>query len=136
MAISVSVAGRNAGLDGLSAHIDAGAAVSKIRFYSGTIPTDVETALSGNTLLVTADLNATAFGAAASATITANAIAQTSVSLSGTVTFFRIEDGDGVAVVQGSAGSVGGEDCTLDNAEVVSGGDFNVTSLTISQAGS
>ena len=134
MAITVSVEGRNAGLEGLAARIDQGSSNSTIVFYDGTVPTNVTTALSGNNTIATSVMASTAFGAASSASISANAIPQVTVSASGTISFFRIFDGDNVAIMQGTAGDTGSEDCVIDESTVVSGGDFNVTALAITQA--
>lgn len=133
MPISVSVAGRNAGLDGVAGLIDGGVADSYIRFYDGAMPANVTVTLSGNTVLAESTMAATAFTAAAAAAVTANAIGQVGVAQSGTITFFRIFDGDGNAVIQGNAGDVGTEDCVIDEATVVQSGNFNVTALSITQ---
>ena len=134
LTISVSIAGRNAGLDGLGALIDGGAADNFIRFYDGAIPADVTASIGASNVLVESTMAATAFGAATNATMTAAAIAQVLVSLSGLISYFRLFDGDGIAVIQGSAGELGSEDAVIDESTVVQGGNFNVISLVISQA--
>tara|TARA_R110000868_G_scaffold210374_1_gene460351 strand:+ start:60 stop:470 length:411 start_codon:yes stop_codon:yes gene_type:complete len=134
MTISVTIEGRNAGLDGLGGHIDGGVVDSYIRFYDGALPTNVATALAGNNLIVESTMSATAFATAASGAMSANAIPQVVIAASGTITFFRIFNGSDVEVVQGSAGDVGTEDCVIDESTVVAGGNFSVTSLIISQA--
>ena len=134
MTISVTIEGRNAGLDGLGVYIDGGVVDSYIRFYDGALPTNVATALAGNNLIVESTMSATAFATAASGAMSANAIPQVVIAASGTITFFRIFNGHDVEVVQGSAGDVGTEDCVIDESTVVAGGNFSVTSLIISQA--
>jgi hypothetical protein len=61
-----------------------------IRIYSGTRPTDADTALAGNTLLAELRFNSTAFGAAASGSMTANAITAATASAAGNPTFGRL----------------------------------------------
>lgn len=75
--------------------------------YSGTQPTDADTALSGNTLLSYLTFGATAFGAASSGSKTANAITQDSdADATGTASFFRLFKSDHTtAVADGSAGT-------------------------------
>ena len=41
MTISVTIEGRNAGLDGLGVYIDGGVVDSYIRFYDGALPANV-----------------------------------------------------------------------------------------------
>ena len=134
MTISVTIEGRNAGLDGLGVYIDGGVVDSYIRFYDGALPANVAIALAGNNLIVESTMSATAFATAASGAMSANAIPQVVIAASGTITFFRIFNGHDVEVVQGSAGDVGTEDCVIDESTVVAGGNFSVTSLIISQA--
>lgn len=81
----------------------------KLRLYSGTKPATADTALSGNTLLAELTMNATAFGAAVSGVLTANAITpDSSADASGTATFFRLFKSDGTtALLDGTVGTSG-----------------------------
>lgn len=77
-----------------------------LRIYSGTQPTNANTALSGNTLLATLRFNATAFPATSAGVMTANAItADTNAAASGTASFFRALKSDGTTVLMD--GSIG-----------------------------
>lgn len=86
----------------------------KIRIYSGTKPTNADSALSGNTQLAELVCASTPFSGftdpgAGSARATFGAIANdTSADATGTATFFRILDSAGTTVkMQGDAGTTG-----------------------------
>lgn len=129
MALSYRTALRNARLDEIIAAIGSSA---KIRIYSGTPPADVNTALSGNTLLAELTCSATVAPAAASATLTFNAITQdSSADNTGTATFFRILDSAGTtAHVQGTVGA-GSGDLSLNTTSIVSGAVVSISSCVI-----
>jgi hypothetical protein len=129
--------GANAARDAALNAITATANTGSVRIYSGTAPTDADTALSGNTLLAQLPLGATAFGASASGVATANAItADASADATGTPTFFRILATNGTTVIyQGTAAATGAELnlSGLSGGQIVAGGSVSVTSLTITQ---
>lgn len=129
MAYKISVAAANAALDALGAKLNNG----YLRLYSGTRPATVDTALAGNTLLAELRYSATAFGAAAARTITANAIAQDSAAdAAGTATFFRAFAADGTtAHLDGDVGT-SGADLNLNTVSISANGIVQVTSQTVS----
>lgn len=133
---SITTAARNAAADAVTALVNVGGAGS-LRIYSGTMPTDANTALSGNTLLAQLPMSATAFGAAAAGVATANAItADSSADAAGTATFFRILAGNGTTVVmQGSVGTAT-SDLILNSVAISAGAAVSVTAFTYTQAGS
>ncbi len=90
-----------------------------ILIYSGTKPVNANTAIGVQTLLVTLTFNATAFGAAASGVITANAITGGTAVANGTATFARIFETDTTTVV-------------ADVDVGTSGAGINLTTTTIS----
>lgn len=90
----------------------------KARVYSGTRPTDANTALSGNTLLAELTLNATSAAAASAGVLTLNAItSDASADASGTASFVRILQSDSSTAVM---------DCSVGT----SGAEFNFSTLT------
>lgn len=107
----------------------------KIRVYSGTIPADPDTALSGNTQLAELVMAATPLsgfsdtGTAARAT--AGAIASdTSADATGSAAFFRILDNAGTTVkAQGTVG-VGTFDLVLNTVSITLASTVAVTSAT------
>lgn len=130
---SITTANRNRAADAVTARANNGS----LRIYDGTPPADANAALSGNTLLASLPMSATAFAAAVSGVATANAItADSSADASGTATFFRVLETDGTTVVfQGTVG-VSGAELNLNSVSIVAGGNVSVTSLTYTQAGS
>ena len=75
-----------------------------IKLYTGTQPVNANTALSGNTLLVTLTI-AGGFGTDSNGTLTFNTVSNGTAVAAGTATFFRIYKSDGTTVVMD--GSVG-----------------------------
>lgn len=105
-----------------------------IRIYSGTQPTNVDTALSGNTLLAELRFSATAFGAASNGVKTANAItADTAADATGTASFFRALKSDGTtAVFDGTCGT-SGADLIMPTVSIQAAVEVQITSLTYTQ---
>jgi hypothetical protein len=126
-------AARDAALNAVTATLNSG----RLRIYSGTAPTNADTALAGNTLLAELTLGAPAFGAAIGGVATANAItADTSADATGTPTFFRLFQSDGTTLrFQGTAGASGQELnlSGLSSGQIVAGGNVSVASLTLTQ---
>jgi hypothetical protein len=108
-------------------------ASGKFRVYSGTRPTDADTALAGNTLLAELTLNATFSAAASSGTLTANAITQdSSADATGTATFVRVTESDGSTAVMDLSVGTGAGEVNFATLSFVTGAIVQVTSLTIS----
>lgn len=106
--------------------------------YSGTQPTDPDTALSGNTALATFTFSATAFGAASHVSsteqIAASFVASTVVaSATGTATFARVFKSDGTTVVADLTVGTSGADINLNSASITSGGNVTISSLTLAE---
>lgn len=99
-----------------------------IKIYDGTQPASADSALSGNTLGVTLTFGATAFGAANSGVITANAIT-TGVAVAGiTPTFARIFKSDGTTVVMDVSAGASGANMTI--GAFTAGTTVSVSSFT------
>ena len=103
-----------------------------INIYSGTQPANANTALSGNTLLVTLTFGSTAFGSAASGVITANAITSGIAVASGTASFFRCLETNGTTVIMDGTCDVSANtpNLVLPTTSIVSGVTVGVTSFT------
>lgn len=130
MATSVAVAIRNTQLDSRAGNYNNG----YLRFYSGTPPATVDTALSGNTLLAECRFGATAFGAASAGSATANAItADSDADASGTVTFARAYKSDGTTAIEQFTVGTSGTDIIVPTTTVTQHIQFSVTSLTLTQ---
>lgn len=115
--------------------IDAGTA-AVINIYSGSVPTDADTALGAQVLLAQLTMNATAFGAvgdaAPGASMTAAAISpDTSADATGTAAFFRIlTQSGGTVCIQGSVGT-SGQDMNFNTVSFTSGSQIEVSSMVI-----
>ena len=126
MAISLTTTLRNGTLDAITSAIGAS---GLLRVYDGTPPTNVGTALSGNTLLATCPLSATAAPAASGGVLTFNSITNdSSADATGTASFFRLLTSGATAVVQGTVGT-SGADINFNTVSFVSGAAVAVSSL-------
>lgn len=99
-----------------------------IRVYDGTQPATADTALSGNTLGVTLTFGATAFPAASSGLLTANAITSGTAVASITPTFARIFKSDGTTVIMDVSAGASGANMTI--GAFTSGTVVSATSFT------
>jgi hypothetical protein len=120
---------------GFVAALNAGTA-GVINIYSGSVPTDADTALGAQVLLAQLTMNASSFGAATDAApgalITAAAItADSSANNTGTASFFRLLTQDaGTVIAQGSVGT-SGEDLNLNTVSITSGSTVSISAFTI-----
>lgn len=132
--LKYSVAAKNAklGSTGLAAYIGTSAVLN---LYSGTQPANPDTALSGNTLLVTLVCNAAAFGTAASGVLTANAIGSGTGAVGAgagtTASFFRLFKSDGTTPVMDGTVGTSGCDLNLNNASIAQNQTVSVSSFTV-----
>lgn len=102
-----------------------------LRIYSGTQPTDPDTALSGNTLLAELTCSATAFGAAASGVITANAItSDSSADNTGTATWASFTTSAGARKIDCSVGTATAN-VIINSTAISSGATVSCSSATI-----
>lgn len=132
--LRIATATRNAMLDALVAQLDVAAGAGTIKIYSGTQPTNANTALAGNTLLATLTFSVTSAPAASNGTITFSAITEdTSADATGTATFARIESGTPATIFDCDVGTSGAS-INLNTTSIVTGGPVRITSASISIA--
>lgn len=113
--------------------IDAGAGAGTLKLYGATIPTNADTATSGQTLGATLTFSDPAFGAATNGVATADAItSDTSADADVTVVWGRIADSDGNTVMDITVGT-SGEDLNFNTNILATGATVAVTSLTYTQ---
>lgn len=106
---------------------------AKIRVYNGTRPTNVGTALSGNTLLAELTGNASQFGTTSNGALTVSAITNdSSADASGTPTFARIFKSDGTTAVMDISAGVGSGDLNFSTA-LTAGQIVSITSFVIAE---
>jgi hypothetical protein len=102
-----------------------------LRIYSGTQPTNPDTALSGNTLLAELACSATFAPGASGGILTASAItADSSADATGTATFGTLTTSGGTRKVDFSVGT-SGADLNLNTVSIVSGAQVSVSSAAI-----
>lgn len=130
MAITLSVAVRNARLDQLETTIST---APILRIYSGAEPTNITDAPSG-TLLVEMTLPSDWLAAASGGTKAISGLWQdASANNNGTAGYFRIRDsGDTTSHMQGTVtGTGGGGDIELNNAVIATGQQVTITAFTL-----
>lgn len=139
LAPSITLAAQSAAANAVTLLVDAGSLAGRLRIYGGTAPANVNTALTGQTLLADLAMSDPAFGAASSGVSTAAAItSDTSADATGTAVFMRVGSWDGATftpVIQGSVGT-SGCDLNLSSTSITLGGTVAVSSLTYTQVGS
>lgn len=118
-----------------SCDLGTGVPQATLTIYSGTPPALVDSSLSGNTVLAQLDMSNPAFGSAVDinpgARATASAISDdTAANATGTATFFRILDRNGVPRIQGSVGTSGAE-LNMNSVAIQVNATVSVTSLTV-----
>ena len=106
--------------------------------YSGTMPADIDTALAGNTALITIVMAEPAFAGAVDndtdgfAEAIAEPIAETPAITDGVATFYRLFDRTGAAIWQGNVTEANlGGDMELSSVNVIDGVSVVVTSFII-----
>lgn len=131
--LRVAAATGNAILDALRVKMDAGSGPALLKIYTGTQPAGADTALSGNTLLGTLTFTDPAAASASSKTLTFSTItADSAADASGTATWARVLDSDGVAIFDCDVGESGdGATITLNTKTIASGGPISITSFVL-----
>ena len=134
----ISEAAMAAMLDAFNTHVGSGAT---LRFYSGTAPTDCETALSGNTLLAQVSLNSTPFSSATTGTNLATlaldvtgGLSDTDADAAGTASFARIVKSDGTTVALQGNVATSAAAFTSANITIAENGTVTVQSWSFSQS--
>lgn len=126
-----AVARRNELLDALTNEANSG----KLRLYSGTRPTNADTALSGNTLLAELTMNATSAGASSAGVWTANAItSDSSADATGTASFCRLLQSDGTTAFADFSVGTSGTEVILNTVSIVAAAVVSCSAMTITFA--
>jgi hypothetical protein len=124
MSISIAVNTRNAQLNTYGTNFNNGTLV----IYAGSVPGSADTALSGDTVLVTLPFSSAAFAAASAGSMTANAITQTNAAASGTAAFYRCFNSSSACIEQGLV-ATSGADLNMNTTAIVAGGPVQITSF-------
>lgn len=136
MTFYISNAASIAALNAVVDLIDGGSGAGLVRIYSGTVPTDADTALGAQVLLAEITLADPAFGNASDDTPGAIAAANslpvtdTSANATGTAAFFRVVDSTGTVVMQGlTTATGGGGDMEINSVSIVAGAAVRITAF-------
>lgn len=125
-----SIAAVNAALNAWTLLVD-NASPGVLKFFTGSAPTNTTDPDSG-TLLATLTFSATSFGSASGGVSTANAITSGTIGATGTGGYFRIYDGAGNVIAQGTVATSGG-DLNGNSLAFVSGETCSISALMITQ---
>lgn len=110
--------------------IDTGGA-GTLTIYAATIPTDADTAVGAQVVLSQNAFSATAFGAASNGVATAAAISDdTSANATDTAAWFRITNGAGTTIMDGTVGTTDA-DLILNTVSIVTGATVSISSFTV-----
>lgn len=118
---------RDAQQQGLITYAGSGAI---IHIYEGTQPANANTAISGQTLLVSLTISGS-FGTDSDGTITLSSVSNGTAVATGTAQFFRITKSDNSTVVMDGSVATSGADMNLNNTSINSGQTVSITSGTI-----
>lgn len=121
---------RDAQQQGLITYAGSGAI---IHIYEGTQPTNANTAISGQTLLVSLTISGS-FGTDSNGTITLGSVANGTAVATGTAQFFRITKSDNSTVVMDGSVGTSGADMNLNNTSIAATQVVSITSGTIIRA--
>lgn len=142
MALIIDMGVAVAALNATTTAIGSGANDAKVAVYSGAIPDNVSTAIGAQVKLIEFELPDPAFGEAeafdnnqfARAEVDTDALTPSTALADGEATFFRIFNGDDVAVVQGEVTAIGaGGMLELSSTNIVTGVEVVVVSLAMLQ---
>jgi hypothetical protein len=126
--VKFAVALKNLQLDQITSQIGTSGLV---RIYSGTQPTNPDTALSGNTLLAELPCSATFAPSASGGVLTANAItSDSSADATGTASFASLLTSGGVRKIDFTVGT-SGSDLNMNSVAISSGAQVSISSLTV-----
>lgn len=126
--LNYRTADRNTMLDVLTTAIGTS---GKLKIYAGSQPTDVGTALSGQTLLASLACSSTFAAGASSGVLTANSISNdSSADNTGTAAWFTVTKSDDTRIIDGTVGT-SGCDMTIDNTSITAGQVVSCSSFAI-----
>lgn len=130
--ITLSNAAANNVLTAINDLFNGGAGAATIKIYNGTKPAGPDTAVSSQTLLATLTASDPA-GSVATRALTFGSVTQDSAAdATGTASWARIADSDGVAVADIDVSSTGGSGfLQLNTTSIVIGGPVLISSFII-----
>jgi hypothetical protein len=121
---------RNAQQQGLITYAGSGALIN---IYAGSQPANANTAISGQTLLVTLTVSGS-FGTDSNGTITLSTVTNGTAVATGTASFFRITQSNGSTVVMDGSVATSDADLVLNNTSIATGQVVSISAGTIIRA--
>ena len=121
---------RNAQQVGLITYAGSGALIN---IYAGSQPANANTAISGQTLLVTLTVSGS-FGTDSNGTITLSTVTNGVAVATGTAAFFRITQSNGTTVVMDGSVGISDADLVLNNTSIATGQVVSISAGTIIRA--
>ena len=121
---------RNAQQNGLITYAGSGCLIN---IYQGSQPANANTAISGQTLLVTLTVSGS-FGTDSNGTITLSSVANGTAVATGTAAFFRITQSNGSTVVMDGSVAISDADLVLNNTSIATGQVVSISAGTIIRA--
>lgn len=121
---------RNAQQNGLITYAGSGALIN---IYAGSQPANANTAISGQTLLVTLTVSGS-FGTDSNGTITLSTVTNGTAVATGTAAFFRITQSNGTTVVMDGSIATSDADLVLNNTSIATGQVVSISAGTIIRA--
>jgi hypothetical protein len=121
---------RNAQQNGLITYAGTGALIN---IYAGSQPANANTAISGQTLLVTLTVSGS-FGTDSNGTITVSTVTNGTAVATGTGSFFRITKSDTTTVVMDGSVATSDADLVLNNTSIATGQVVSISAGTIIRA--
>ena len=104
-----------------------------IKLYDGTQPTNANTAVSTQVLLVSLNISGT-FGTDSNGTITLSSVTNGTAVATGTASWFRITKSDGTTVVMDGSVGTSSADMILNNTSIATSQTVSISSGTIIRA--
>ena len=121
---------RSAQQNGLITHAGSGCLIN---IYQGSQPANANTAISGQTLLVTLTVSGS-FGTDSNGTITLSTVTNGTAVATGTASFFRITQSNGTTVVMDGSVATSDADLVLNNTSIATGQVVSISAGTIIRA--
>jgi hypothetical protein len=121
---------RNAQQNGLITYAGTGALIN---IYAGSQPANANTAIVGQTLLVTLTVTGS-FGTDSNGTITLSTVTNGTAVATGTASFFRITQSDNTTVVMDGSVATSDADLVLNNTSIATGQVVSISAGTIIRA--
>lgn len=131
--ITPSVAVRNAILTAIKTALEVGTQASTIAIYTGAKPSGPDSSVTSQIKLGTLTFSDTSIGSVSNGELTFGAITQdTSADNTGTATWARMFDGNGLAVIDVDVGTIGGNAfLQMNTVAVVATGPITMSSCVI-----